>query len=135
MSAASATWDLVSVYDADTIHVEGLVSYLVEQDYRGLTMSAAVVVREKVRLAHCNAPELATPAGRAARARVVEWLEGEAIEMIGLGRDKWGRWLADVKRLSDGALLSAFVLTLPGSVPLELRKQLTVDPLGWFTVV
>lgn len=117
-------WRILAVVDGDTFHVEGTVRFDVAEAFPGLTLEAAVVVREKIRLAHCNAPERFTPEGKAAKAAVTEWLgDGSRLAMIGRGRDKYGRWLADVTR-DDGQLLSAFVLGLQGSVPMELHLQM-----------
>lgn len=121
-----SSWSVVSVYDGDTFHVEGTVTYEVVADFKGLDLDAAVVVREKVRLAHCDAAELADPGGRAARDAVKSWLAAQPFAMVGFGRDKYGRWLADCER-GDGTLLSAFVLALPGSVPMSLPAQLAAD--------
>jgi hypothetical protein len=116
------------VHDADTFHVVGtivlpLVDAVAPGTLRGLDYDMVTVVREKVRVAHCNAPELSTPQGRPARDAVKQWLS-EPFRMLGYGRDNYGRWLADAQRISDQTLLSQFVLSLPGSVPMSVREQL-----------
>lgn len=70
-----------------------------------------------------NAPELATASGKAALAAVEGWLaeHGPIFDLWIFGRDKYGRLLADVADPA-GDRLSAFVLTLDGSVPMTARE-------------
>jgi endonuclease YncB( thermonuclease family) len=122
------------VHDGDTFHVIGDVRVPLRDvagvdTLRGLAYTLGTEVKEKVRLAHCNAPELKvngkpSPLGSAARDAVKQWLLAEPFRMLGYGRDNYGRWLADVQRLSDQTLLSQFVLSLPGSEPMSVRAQL-----------
>lgn len=78
---------------------------------------------QKLRLAHVNAPELATPEGKTARDWVLSTMpigtrvtvdtvkaEGE--------REKFGRWLAQVT-LPDGSDLGAALIAAGQAVPYE----------------
>ena len=55
-------------------------------------------VKARCRLARINAPELTTTAGVLAKGKLIEMLgpwQGECLAEI-TGRDKYGRWLANV---------------------------------------
>lgn len=78
------------------------------------------------RVAHCNAAELKTPLGVAARDAVDAWLRSsDRGQMMahGWGRDNFGRWLMDLED-ATGAFLSDYVLSLPGSVRMNVHEQL-----------
>jgi hypothetical protein len=119
------------IYDADSFHVLGTMTAEVEisvPGYEGMLISIDYHVTEMTRLAHCNAPEMSTPTGKAAQASVVAWFgerfgAGEPIPLVTLGRDKYKRLLCDVV-LSDGSKLSDFVLSLPGTVPMSVQQQM-----------
>lgn len=107
---------LSGVHDGDTIHVDVPMHFLITE----VLLHGYVA---DVRLAHVNAAELSTADGRAAAA-VTAYLaapDRAEFELLVYGRDKYGRVLADL-RFSDGTLLSAYVLTLPGTVPLALER-------------
>ncbi len=75
---------IVSVVDGDTFHLD-------------LDLGWHVHLQARVRIARINAPELATEAGKAARA-FAQALAGEATGALFTGRgfDKWGRPLGDL---------------------------------------
>lgn len=82
--------------------------------------------KEDCRLAHVNAAELATPLGKGAQAAVAKWLADRGMGPFRLhvwGREKYGRLLSDLED-PTGALLSAYVLTIAGTVPMLVREQL-----------
>jgi endonuclease YncB( thermonuclease family) len=90
----------------------------------GALIPGAKFWEEDVRLAHVDAPELSTQAGRDARDAVSIWLAAHTPGTLTVyGRDKYGRLLADYSALS-GDTLSAFVARLDGSRPIDLRAQL-----------
>lgn len=133
----NATWILNyaikggAIHDADSFHVLGFLAESVPINvlgYEGMEIDISYRVQEMTRLAHCNAAEIATPAGKAAQASVVAWFgerfsAGDPIPLVPLGRDKYKRLLCDVI-LSDNSKLSDFVLSLPGTVPMSLHDQL-----------
>jgi micrococcal nuclease len=58
--------------------------------------------KQPIRLARCDAPELATPAGKMALAYVRTLIQpGEKFTLVSHSLDKYGRVLGDVK-LADG---------------------------------
>jgi endonuclease YncB( thermonuclease family) len=81
---------VLSVHDGDTLRV------LADLGFR---VSATI----DVRLAGCNAPELALPAGKAAKAWLAQLLPaGTPVAIVSHGPDKYGaRWDCDVAIL-DG---------------------------------
>lgn len=103
-----------SVHDGDTLRMSA--------DFAALWPDVKAFVTD-IRVAHVNAAELKTDQGKAALAAVEGWLSehGPRFELWIYGRDKYGRLLADVADdLADR--LSAFVLTLPGSVPMSAHE-------------
>lgn len=118
------------VHDGDSFHVVATFTD-VSLDTPGYdNWLFTVQVREMVRLAHCNAPELPSPAAVSARTAVIAWFDDlasrtqlGAINLIPLGRDKYKRLLADVVD-ENGHKLSDYVLGLPGVTPMELHDQL-----------
>jgi endonuclease YncB( thermonuclease family) len=103
------------VHDGDTFHVIGDVRVPL-RDVAGVDTLRG--------LAYTLGTGKPNPLGAAARDAVKQWLLAEPFRMLGYGRDNYGRWLADVQRLSDQTLLSQFVLSLPGSEPMSVRAQL-----------
>lgn len=78
-----------------------------------------------IRLAHCNAVEIDKPGGVEARDAVTRWLTTRSALLLDWkGRDKYERLVADVLKGSRRESLSEFVLALPGTVPMELHRQL-----------
>lgn len=74
-----------------------------------------------VRLAHVNAPELSTMAGRDARTELIEHLGplpvDVKIQTYKSGTDRYGRWLADI--FYGGESLSAWLLASDLATPYE----------------
>jgi endonuclease YncB( thermonuclease family) len=125
-----AEWSLVSVYDADSFHVNGTFTGDMPfglPGYEGRSTGIYVRVQEMVRLVRCDAAELDTALGRKARDEVRRWfaerVDPENLSLRLTGRDKYKRLLADVVA-RDGSTLSEFVLGLPGSVPMKLFDQI-----------
>lgn len=98
--------------DADTLWLD--VDLLHDHD-RG---------KRKCRLARVNAAELNTQAGQDARAFVADWLGNEAVVVYYHGPERYGRWLVDLWRVSDGANLSDALLANSHAVPMSLAIQM-----------
>ena len=110
---------LVEVHDADTFRVDVPITALIP---------SITEMVPNIRLAHVNAAELSTADGKAATQRVVNWFAAvQPFTLLVFGPDKYGRTLGDVL-LPDGTLLSTFVLTLSGTVPMSVHKQLLHQP-------
>jgi endonuclease YncB( thermonuclease family) len=82
-----------------------------------------VLVDQKLRLAHANAPELATAEGKAARAWVLGVMPvGTAVTVDTVkaagDKEKFGRWLAQVT-LPDGSDLATVMIATDHAVPYE----------------
>lgn len=115
---------VTDVHDGDTFHVSLPMYALIP----GVEPGGWI---EDVRLAHVNAPELSTAAGQTALTSVRGWILSKALApatggpflLHVWGRDKYGRLLADLEA-TDGELLSAYVLTLGGAVPMLVHEQL-----------
>lgn len=76
---------VVRVVDADTI------------DFT-IALGFHMTARVRARIRGINAPEMATPQGRAAAAAVAALLPaGTAVTVQTYPQDKYGRWLADVE--------------------------------------
>lgn len=90
---------ILRVHDADTLAAD-------------LDLGWHIVLRNQpIRLAHCNAPELATPAGKAALAFVNTLVKaGDQVTLMSHSLDKYGRVLASVQ-LPDGRDLAATLVT------------------------
>jgi endonuclease YncB( thermonuclease family) len=100
----------------------------------------------RVRLARCNAPELATDAGKASAAFAAAWLAGAAwpinaaphahvlalhpapypLVLTVLGYDNYGRILAECFRTLDGRNLTDDLLTQGLAQHYPLKMQLAV---------
>lgn len=108
---------VVGIHDADTYTLDidlGLEVFLHGQ---------------KLRLAHCNAPELATPAGVAARNWVVARMPiGTQVTIDTIhaegDKEKFGRWLM-VVTLPDGTDLATALIAAGQAVPYEGGPRLT----------
>lgn len=84
---------VIDVHDGDTCHLD-------------IDAGFSVHVHADVRLAHINAPELATPAGPPARDHLAGLLAGAALTVKVLGPDKYGgRWQGEIT-LPDGRAVS-----------------------------
>lgn len=78
---------------------------------------------QKLRLAHANAPELDTDAGKAALAWVKDRMPRGTLVTIDTkkaegDREKYGRWLAEVT-LPDGSDLATLMIAAGHAVPYE----------------
>lgn len=94
------------IVDGDTLVMDVDLGFLVK-------------VCEKFRLAHINAPEKSDKAGWDAAVELIKRLlpEGSVVTVLSLGKDKYGRWLAEVYAgdvYVNGALLDAGVAVLYG---------------------
>lgn len=104
---------IVSVHDGDSLRVSLPMWAMIP----GSSVAGWV---EDVRVAHCNAPELLTDAGKAAAKAVAAWAgQQSTVTLLVWGREKYGRLLADL-RTESGELLSAFVLALEGTKPMTV---------------
>ncbi|HLL69004.1 MAG TPA: thermonuclease family protein [Micromonosporaceae bacterium] len=74
---------------------------------------------ENCRLGHCNAPELNTAAGRAARDFVLTLLTiGDPVTFTSKSLDKYGRPLGDIT-LADGRDLATILIQAGHAAPYE----------------
>ena len=94
------------IVDGDTVLMDVDLGFLVK-------------VSEKFRLAHINTPEQSDKAGWDAAVDMVKRLipAGSVVTVLSLGKDKYGRWLAEVYAgdvYVIGALLDAGVAVLYG---------------------
>ncbi len=51
---------------------------------------------ERVRLTGIDAPEISSPGGQAAKARLQDKIEGKAVQVVVHGRDTYGRVLGEL---------------------------------------
>lgn len=75
----------------------------------------------KCRMARINAPELPTPEGLAAKAyleHVVAQAGADAFDLEVRGRDKYGRWLAELVIRSNGTNVSDLMVKNGHAVPM-----------------
>ena len=78
-SASSHLWRVVGVQDGDT-----------------LTCLDETNQQQKVRLAGIDAPEIGQDQGKASREALAGMVFGKTIEVVDEGRDRYGRWIAQV---------------------------------------
>ena len=91
---------VLRVVDADTIDVV-------------IDLGFSVSTHQRLRVDGIDAPEMATPAGKLARARVVELLDqagGRQVQVATQKVEKYGRYLASVA-LPDGRDLAAVLVS------------------------
>ena len=87
-----------------------------------------------VRLARCNAPELSTPAGVAAKAWTEAWLAAAHADQPGAllltptGLDRYGRVVCEVVRTSDGHNLSDDLMAAGQAVPYRPKLSVVFTP-------
>jgi len=77
--------ELVRVVDADTLRLRIQIA-------PGVAVSS-----QSCRLLGVDAPEKPTPEGKAAAARVAEFLQGKKLRVTVYGADRAGRWLVKVE--------------------------------------
>ena len=81
-----------------------------------LDLGFDIHLNQRVRLAGLNAPEMNTPGGRIAKEWVANWFQAfnvgpwpyTATTQPGPARDKYGRWIADI-RAADSHLNAALL--------------------------
>lgn len=105
--------------DGDTFRCQGYVEPIIPD---------SVTWVPKVRLIKVNAPETGQPLAANARTQLINWLTKGPFNLICFARDKYGRLLADAEH-GDG-LLSDYMLTVQGVVPMTLEAAQTLLPNG-----
>ena len=121
---------VVEIHDGDTIDVDLVLTkagrqssdrdlgFNVHRNRQGVTLE-----RQSVRLLGCNAPELATPAGKDALA---------FIELVSHGWDKYGGRVDGAVTLADGRDLTAVMIAAGHAAPWDGTgpKPLPASPAG-----
>lgn|SRR5574337_847139 len=79
-------------------------------------------ITEKFRLAHIDCPEMGTPEGLEAK-RFVDTFVGAECTLHCLGKDKYGRWLAEVEM--GGEMLHDLIMRAGLAKPYEGGKRAT----------
>jgi endonuclease YncB( thermonuclease family) len=102
---------VVDVHDGDTFTLDFDLGFY------------AALRGQKLRLAHVNAPELATPAGKVAREWVVARMPAGSSVIVNTlkatgEKEKFGRWLATIT-LPDGTDLATAIIAAGQGVPYE----------------
>jgi len=107
---------VVGIHDGDTISVDivlapvGRLHAVADRDLGFLvhrTHQGIVLERQSVRLFGCNAPELATPAGKVALAFIESLVKvGDQVKLLSHGWDKYGGRIDGAVTLADGRDLS-----------------------------
>jgi micrococcal nuclease len=113
---------ILSVHDGDTVHAQ-------------LDLGMDVLINITVRLAHINAPELATPEGRTAHgylaALLPNGLDGAwvRIQTIKDRTEKYGRYLATIfMQTSDGEInVNERMVETGHAVPYEGGKRSAIS--------
>lgn len=97
---------VVAVHDGDTVTLD-------------IDLGWFLTSRQHIRIAHINAPELNTAAGKVSARRAQALLPpGTAVELLSTGLDKYGRSLG-VITLPDGRSLGDIMLAEGLAVPYE----------------
>jgi len=104
------------IHDGDTLTVDvllapvGKLNAVSDRDlgfHVHRTHQGIVIERQSVRLFGCNAPELATPAGKAALAYIETLVKvGDQVKLLSHGVDKYGGRIDGAVTLADGRDLS-----------------------------
>lgn len=82
----AATLIQLGVHDGDTVHL-------------AVDLGCDITLKMDVRVSHINAPELSTPAGKAARDWAVQWFAAHPrliIRTVKDKKEKYGRYLAEI---------------------------------------
>jgi endonuclease YncB( thermonuclease family) len=117
---------VVDVHDGDTLFVDLLlhrqrVAAGVDVDLGfnvHLRRGGVWLVRQSVRLAGCNAPELATPAGKAALAYLQTLVKpGDPVMLLSLAWDKYGGRVDGRVTLADGRDLTQAMIAAGEAAP------------------
>lgn len=97
---------VVAVHDGDTVTLD-------------IDLGWYLTSRQHIRVAHINAPELNTAAGKVSARRVQDLLPpGTPVELLSTGLDKYGRSLGMIM-LPDGRDLGTIMLAEGLAVPYE----------------
>lgn len=99
---------LTRAVDGDTVHLSVDVGF-------GMTFKGPF------RLAHIDTPERGTPEG-AVSAEYMKAKEGGTFVLRSLGKDKWGRWLAELLN-ADGLALHDEMIAAGLATPYEGGKR------------
>ena len=104
-----------------TWNVPGVVVYVHDGDTVTLDLDLGwyLTYRQHVRVAHINAPELATPEGKLSAAFASQLLPpGTIVALSSIGLDKYGRSLGEIL-LPDGRDFGTIMLSMNFAVPYE----------------
>ena len=100
---------LVRVVDGDTLRAD-------------LDLGAEVTLKgQALRVLGIDAPELREPGGRAAKEAVEKFLSGKKLKVELHGKEKYGRWLADV--FADGENLAFWMLKNGYAKPYQIAHR------------
>ena len=131
---------VVEIHDGDTIDVDLVLTkagrqssdrdlgFNVHRNRQGVTLE-----RQSVRLLGCNAPELATPAGKDALAFIETVLKvGDTVTLVSHGWDKYGGRVDGAVTLADGRDLTAVMIAAGHAAPWDGTgpKPLPASPAG-----
>lgn len=93
------------------------------------TPNGVVLEHQSVRLLGCNAPELATPAGKAALAFIETLVNvGDAVTLVSHSWDKYGGRIDGVVTLPDGRDLAAAMIAAGQAAPWDGTGAKPVPP-------
>jgi len=116
-----------SIHDGDTLDVDlvlaptGKVRAGHEHDLGfnvWRTTRGTEIRSQSVRLLGCNAPELATPAGKAALAFIETLVKvGDVVQLVSHGWDKYGGRIDGTVTLADGRDLTATMISAGQAAP------------------
>jgi endonuclease YncB( thermonuclease family) len=119
---------VVEIHDGDTFDVDLVLvrsrarRHVADRDLgfnvHQVSGRGVVLERQSVRLFGCNAPELATDAGKAALAYLQTVLHvGDEVTLISHGWDKYGGRIDGSVTLSDGRDLAAVMIAADQAAP------------------
>jgi len=120
------TATVVAIHDGDTLDVDVLLAKVGKLNAVGdrdlgfhvhRTHQGIVLERQSVRLFGCNAPELATPAGKVALAFIETLVKsGDVVQLLSHGIDKYGGRIDGAITLADGRDLAAAMIASGNAV-------------------
>lgn len=118
---------VAAIHDGDTFDVDivlakvGKLNAVADRDLGfqvHRTHQGIVLERMAVRLFGCNAPELATPAGKAALAFIETLIKvGDTVTLLSHGWDKYGGRVDGQVTLADGRDLTAAMIAAGQAAP------------------
>lgn len=91
-----------------------------------IDLGCHVTISQTIRLIGINAPEIATAAGRAAKAALETWLTTKAPLTIRTTLDrteKYGRLLGEITREGDVVSLNVWLVNVGAAVPYDGGKR------------